>query len=53
MKEWGSEAGQKLATVRVRLDRMLLGGGDMEAAIDWFEQLSSNEARGVLRALAG
>lgn len=53
VKEWGRDAGKKFATVRARLDRMILRGGDMEAAVDWFEQLTSQEAGGVLRALAG
>jgi hypothetical protein len=53
VKAWGREAGRKLATVRARLDRLLRSGGDMEAAVDWFEQLTSEEARGVLNALAG
>jgi hypothetical protein len=31
---------------------MLLSGGDMEEAIEWFNALTSAEAAGVLRALA-
>jgi phage-related tail protein len=54
VKEWGKDAGKKLATVRTRFDRMRRhGGGDMEAALSWFDQLTSDEAGGVLRALAG
>jgi hypothetical protein len=32
---------------------MLLSGGDMEAAVDWFNELTSAEAKSVLTALAG
>jgi hypothetical protein len=52
-KEWGKDAGRKLAAVRARMDRMLLSGGDMEAAVEWFDQLTSAEAKSVLSALAG
>jgi hypothetical protein len=53
VKAWGKDAGQKLATVRARIDRMLLSGGDMEVAIEWWNGLTSAEAAGLLRALAG
>jgi hypothetical protein len=53
VKTWGRDAGRKLATVRARIDRMLLSGGDMEAAVEWFDQLTSAEAKSVLTALAG
>jgi hypothetical protein len=53
VKEWGKDAGRRLATVRARIDRMLIGGGDMEAAVEWFDQLTSAEAKSVLTALAG
>jgi hypothetical protein len=52
VKEWGRDAGRRLATVRARIDRMLLSGG-MEAAVDWFDGLTSAEAKSVLTAIAG
>ena len=53
VKTWGKDAGRKVAVVRTRLDRMLTGGGEMEAAARWFDSLQSGEAKAVLLALAG
>jgi hypothetical protein len=50
VKAWGKDAGRKLAIVRTRLDRMLLNGGDMEAAVDWFNELTAAEAKSILTA---
>jgi hypothetical protein len=52
VKEWGRDVGRKLAIVCARLDRMLLNGGDMDAALEWFEDLTSAEAKSILTALA-
>ena len=52
IREWGEDAGRKLAIVRTRLDR-LLSAGEMEAASVWFDELPAAQAKAVLRALAG
>jgi hypothetical protein len=52
VREWGREAGRKLAIVRTRLDR-LLSAGEMEAASVWFDELPGAQAKAVLDALAG
>jgi len=52
VKEWGRDVGRRLPIVCARLDRMLLNGGDMNAAVEWFEDLTSAEAKSILTALA-
>lgn len=53
-QEWGNRATQKLGTVRARTSAILKGMGeaDREAALTWFDNLPSQQAAAVLRALA-
>ena len=53
--EWRSRAGRKIGDVRARMERILDGmsPAEEEKALDWFDALSSPQAKAVLRALAG
>lgn len=51
VKDWGRQAGAKLALVRSRLETMMMKPG-MEQALDWFEGLPPAQARAVMKALS-
>ena len=53
VKLWGRDASRKLAIVRTRLERFYRSGGDVEAASLWLDNLASEQAKAVWRALAG
>lgn len=52
--EWGGKAGINLGFVQARIERMIADDPDgMEPVLDWFDDLSSSEAKAVLQVLAG
>lgn len=52
VSEWGRGAPQKISQVWASVDQMFMRGGDLTAALDWFDTLPPEQAKAVLRGLA-
>lgn len=52
VKEWGSQAPRKLAMVQASVNQMIMRGGDVGLALEWFDNLPAAQAKAIIRGLA-